>query len=243
MSYQLIDEENIMLIASVEDTGVGIKKEDIPKLFEKFKRLDEDINHRVEGTGLGLSIVYGLLEMMGGEIDVKSVYQRGSIFTVKIPHRVVDKSNVGRFDLEYSGVHKEYKESFRAPNAKLLAVDDNQINLRIVKGLLKTTGLKIDVATNGFDCLDMVKKEKYDIILLDHMMPEIDGIEVLKRLKSMAENLSKNAPVIALPANAMVGARDEYIGYGFDDYIAKPIDSKELENIIQQYLPDDLIQS
>lgn len=243
MSYQLIDEENIMLIASVEDTGVGIKKEDIPKLFEKFKRLDEDINHRVEGTGLGLSIVYGLLEMMGGEIDVKSVYQRGSIFTVKIPQRVVDKSNVGRFDLEYSGVHKEYKESFRAPNAKLLAVDDNQINLRIVKGLLKTTGLKIDMATNGFDCLDMVKKEKYDIILLDHMMPEIDGIEVLKRFKSMAENLSKNAPVIALTANAMVGARDEYIGYGFDDYIAKPIDSKELENIIQQYLPDDLIQS
>ncbi len=241
MSCEWIDDENVTLVASVEDTGIGIKKEDIPKLFEKFKRLDENINHRVEGTGLGLSIVYGLVNMMGGEIDVKSVYQRGSLFTVRIPQKVVDKSYVGEVDVEYSGESEVYKESFKAPQAKLLVVDDNQINLQIVKGLLKSTEIQVDVVASGFECLDIVKKKKYDVILLDHMMPELDGIEVLKRLKVMEENLSKEAPVIALTANAVVGAKEEYIGYGFDDYIAKPIDSKALETMIHDYLPAELI--
>ena len=242
MKCERVDDNNVILVASIEDTGIGIKKEDIPKLFEKFKRLDENINHRVEGTGLGLSIVYGLLNMMGGEIQVKSVYQRGSIFTVRIPQHVVDKTPVGNVNLEYSKERQEYKETFRAPEAKLLVVDDNQINLSIVQGLLKRTEIQVDVVTNGFDCLKLVKSKKYDIILLDHMMPEIDGIEVLKRLKAMEGNMSISAPVIALTANAMVGAREEYIGYGFDDYIAKPIDSKKLEDTIRDYLPKDLIQ-
>lgn len=242
MSCEWTDSENIVLVASVEDTGIGIKKEDIPKLFEKFKRLDENINHRVEGTGLGLSIVYGLLNMMGGEVTVKSVYQRGSIFTVRIPQRVVDKQPVGDFNIQYSKERKEYKESFKAPDARVMVVDDNQINLKIVKGLLKNTQMQVDVFSNGFDCIEQVKSVKYDLILLDHMMPEIDGLEVLKRLKAMEGNMSKEASVIALTANAMVGAKDEYLGYGFDDYIAKPIDSNELEETIRKHLDKSLIK-
>ncbi len=236
------DDEHIELVASVEDTGIGIKKEDIPTLFEKFKRLDENVNHRVEGTGLGLSIVYGLLEMMGGDIDVKSVYQRGSIFTVRIPQQVVDKTPIGSFKVEYSKEKQEYQESFRAPKARMLVVDDNQVNLKIVEGLLKQTCIHIDMVMNGYDCLESVKHNKYDIILLDHMMPEMDGMEVLKRLKTMEQNMCQDAPVIALTANAIVGAREKYISHGFNDYIAKPIDVNELERVIRTHLPENLIE-
>lgn len=242
ITHEKENDGNITVVASVEDTGIGIKKEDMPKLFDRFQRLDENINHRVEGTGLGLSIVYSLLEMMGGSIDVKSVYQRGSKFTVRIPQVVVDSTPVGNIDMEYSTEVKEYKEMFTAPNAKVLVVDDNQINLQIVKGLLKSTKMSIDIASGGYECLENVQKIKYDIILLDHMMPEIDGVEVLKRLKTMSANMSKDAPVIALTANAIVGAREQYLNLGFDDYLAKPIDSKELEQVIKSYLPEELIE-
>ena len=242
ITYEKENDDNIIVVASVEDTGIGIKKEDMPKLFDKFQRLDENINHRVEGTGLGLSIVYSLLNMMNGSIDIKSVYQRGSEFTVRIPQVVVDSTPIGDVDMEYSTEVKEYKEMFTAPSAKVLVVDDNQINLKIVKGLLKQTKMFIDVAAGGYECLENVQKTKYDIILLDHMMPEIDGVEVLKRLKTMDNNMSKDAPVIALTANAIVGAREQYLSLGFDDYLAKPIDSKELEQVIKSYLPEELIE-
>ena len=196
----------------------------------------------VEDTGIGLSIVYGLLEMMGGNVEVKSVYQRGSKFIVRIPQIVVDKEPIGVFNMEYSKERKEYKESFKAPRARILVVDDNQINLRIVEGLLKQTSIQIDKKTNGYDCLEAVKNNKYDLILLDHMMPQMDGMEVLNRLKAMENNMSKEAHVIALTANAVVGAKEEYIGHGFDDYLAKPIDVKELECVIRTHLPEDLIE-
>lgn len=241
ISHEKTDTGHINLVAMVEDTGIGIKKDDMPKLFEKFQRLDEKINHNVEGTGLGLSIVGSLLDMMGGQIDVKSVYQRGSIFTVKIPQRVVDSTPVGMFKGETSEKVDEYHALFKAPEARILAVDDNQINLTIVKGLLRRTEIQIDTASNGFDCLDMVKSKQYHIILLDHMMPDIDGIEVMKRLKAMSDNMSKDAPVIALTANAIAGAKEEYLAHGFTDYMAKPIDAKELEKMIKRYLPDSLV--
>ena len=242
ITYEKENDGNITLVASVEDTGVGIKKEDIPKLFDKFQRFDENVNHKVEGTGLGLSIVYNLLKMMNGSIDVKSVYERGSKFTVRIPQIVVDNTPVGTFDMEYSTEVKEYTESFKAPQARMLVVDDNQINLSIVRGLLKRTEMIIDVVSSGYECLENVMKNKYDIILLDHMMPEMDGVEVLEHLKKMSKNMSKDAPVIALTANAIVGAKEQYLKIGFDDYIAKPIDSKELEEVILRYLPDELIE-
>ena len=237
LKAEFTDNSNIVLIGTVEDTGIGIKKEDIVKLFDKFLRLDESINHKVEGTGLGLSIVYNLLQMMDGTIEVQSVYQRGSIFTVRIPQVIVDKAPVGTVDLTYSSVTSNYKESFTAPNAKILVVDDNQINLTIVKGLLKKTLINIDLASSGRECLDMVTKKSYDIILLDHMMPEMNGLEVLTKLRAMDSNLSRNCPVIALTANAIVGAREQYLSAGFNDYLSKPIDYKELEAVIKKHLP------
>jgi CheY-like chemotaxis protein len=230
------------LVGIVEDTGIGIKKDDIDKLFDKFQRLDENLNHKVEGTGLGLSIVYNLLQMMNGSINVQSVYQRGSIFTIRIPQRIVDITPVGTIDLNYSTSGSSYTESFTAPDGRVLVVDDNQTNLTIVKGLLKKTLLQIDMASSGRECLEMVRKNSYDIILLDHMMPEMDGIQVLERLKTMDNNISKNTPVIALTANAIVGAREQYLNLGFSDYLSKPIDYNELEAIIKKHISPKLIK-
>ena len=236
LDAEIHDSENMTLVGIVEDTGIGIKKEDISKLFDKFQRLDENMNHKVEGTGLGLSIVYNLLQMMNGSIDVQSVYQRGSKFTVRIPQKIVNSTPVGDVDLSYSTVQSNYKESFVAPDKRVLVVDDNQINLTIVKGLLKKTQLQIDMASSGRDCLEMVQKNSYDLILLDHMMPEMDGLEVLQRLKSMDNNLSITAPVIALTANAIVGARENYMKAGFNNYLSKPIDYNELEAVLKKHL-------
>lgn len=241
LSYKKIDNDNIELIVTVEDTGIGIKKEEMPNLFKKFQRLDEKNNHNVEGTGLGLSIVGNLVGMMKGHVDVKSVYQRGSIFTVTIPQKVVNYETIGKFGMEQQNYVRVAQETFKAPDARVLAVDDNQINLTIVKGLLRRTEIKVDVASNGYDCFDMVKKSRYDIILLDHMMPDIDGVEVMKKLKEMNGNMSKDAVVIALTANALAGVREEYIKYGFDDYLSKPIEPKELEETIKRYLPKELV--
>ena len=236
LETEIHDNENMTLVGIIEDTGIGIKKEDLSKLSDKFQRLDENINHKVEGTGLGLSIVYNLLQMMNGTIDVQSVYQRGSKFTVRIPQRIIDPTPIGTVDLSYSTVQSTYTESFTAPNKHILVVDDNQINLTIVKGLLKKTQLQIDMASSGRECLELAQKNSYDLILLDHMMPEMDGLEVLQRLKTMENNLSLDAPVIALTANAIVGAREKYINAGFNDYLSKPIDYNELEAVLKKHL-------
>ena len=242
LNAEIHDSSNMTLVGIIEDTGIGIKKEDIAKLFDKFQRLDENVNHKVEGTGLGLSIVYNLLQMMNGTIDVQSVYQRGSKFTVRIPQKIIDSTPVGTVDLTYSSAESDYTESFTAPNSHILVVDDNQINLRIVKGLLKKTLLNIDTASSGRECIDMVQKKHYDLILLDHMMPEMDGIEVLERLKVMNNNLCKNTPTIALTANAIVGAKEKYLNLGFNDYLSKPIDYNELEAAIKKHLPKEQIK-
>ena len=242
LNAEIDDASNMTLVGVVEDTGIGIKKEDIAKLFDKFQRLDENINHKVEGTGLGLSIVYNLLQMMNGTIDVQSVYQRGSKFTVRIPQKIIDLTPIGTVDLTYSSAESDYTESFTAPNSHILVVDDNQINLTIVKGLLKKTLLQIDTASSGRECIDMVQKKHYDLILLDHMMPEMDGIEVLERLKTMDNNLCINTPTIALTANAIVGAKEKYLSLGFNDYLSKPIDYNELEAVIKKHLPSEQIQ-
>ena len=236
LKSEIHDSENMTLIGIIEDTGIGIKKDDISKLFDKFQRLDENINHKVEGTGLGLSIVYNLLQMMNGSIDVQSVYQRGSKFTIKIPQKIIDNTPIGTVDLTYSYAESNYTESFTAPDKHILVVDDNQINLTIVKGLLKKTLLNIDLVSSGRECLELVQKKSYDLILLDHMMPEMDGIEVLERLKTMNNNLCKDTPVIALTANAITGARETYLNLGFNDYLSKPIDYKELETTIKAHL-------
>ena len=233
----------IDLKISVKDTGRGIKKTDINKLFTSFQRLEEAHNKNIEGTGLGLAIVGGYVKLMHGKIDVLSDYGKGSEFIVTIPQKVVKHDEVGEFDFKFNkpaAKSKNYKPSFKAPKAKVLAVDDNNMNLVVVKNLLKSTEIRIDLAHSGQECLDKVRNEFYDVILLDHMMPEMDGTECLRILKD--QKLINKTPVIALTANALSGAKEEYMRLGFDDYLSKPIVPLELENMLKHWLPGWLIE-
>ena len=244
VTYNPVDESNIYLCISVADTGIGIKEEDIQKLFSAFERIEEERNRMIEGTGLGMNITEQLLEMMGAELKVKSVYGEGSNFSFQVKQRVISPEPIGDFEEAYRrslAQHKVYRESFTAPNAQILIVDDTEMNLVVIKGLLKQTKIKIDTATSGKECLKMVKRQKYDIIFLDHMMPGMDGIETLQTMKNLSENLNENTPTISLTANAISGAREQYIAAGFRDYLTKPIDYNQLEKLMIKYLPKDKI--
>lgn len=240
-------EGNIAKIrCSVKDTGIGIKKEDLNKLFKAFERIEESRNRTIEGTGLGMNITQRLLSLMGSRLEVESVYGEGSTFSFEIEQKIVNPAPMGRFEDAYRQTMKKrqtYKESFTAPDAKILVVDDTAMNLTVVKGLLKATQIRIDTAESGYEALNLVAKEKYDIIFLDHRMPGIDGIETLKRMKELDGNLNGGVPVVSLTANAISGAKKIYMDAGFDDYLTKPIDSHQLEAIIIKYLSKDKIQS
>ena len=234
------DEDRFTLRIQVSDSGIGIKEEDLKNLFEGFRRLDLEQNRNIEGTGLGLAITQRLVEQMNGRMEVSSIYGEGSVFTVYLPQKVQDERPVGDFRKHLEEVAKkqtEYKESFTAPDARVLVVDDNEMNLAVVKALLKKTQIGVTLCMSGRECLEITEKESFDIILLDHMMPEMDGIETLQRLKA-ANNKCSNVPVIALTANAIVGARAEYISAGFSDYLSKPIEGSSLEKMQQKYIPN-----
>ena len=236
------EESRIYLSFVVNDTGIGIKEEDQKKLFRDFERLDQEKNRNIEGTGLGLAITSMLLDLMGGSISLKSIYGEGSTFTILLPQTVMEESPIGNLAerMVETAVHAEkYVPSFTAPDARILVVDDNEMNLLVVKGLLKETQIQIDTATSGADCLDLLADREYDVILLDHMMPEMDGIETLHR----AENLpnAKNTPFIMLTANAISGAKDAFLKEGFAAYLSKPIDSMLLEATLVKYLPPEKI--
>ena|GEM_PF-1353960 len=244
IGYQNMTDNSLDMIFSVIDTGIGIKPEDLEKLFKSFQRVDEENNRKVEGTGLGLSIVKNLTNLMNGEIKVESEYGKGSAFTVILPQEIVDKKPIGKFIINGSaspGEAYDYKESFHAPDARILVVDDSDVNLDVIKGLLKPTKITVDTVSSGMDCLEMAQMVKYDIIFLDHMMPEMDGVETLKRFKQIKDNLNADTPIIALTANAVVGARQEYIDYGFNDYMSKPIQSAGLEKLLIDYLPKEKV--
>ncbi len=239
-----IDDEKIYLCVSVADTGIGIKEEDIEKLFNAFERIEESRNRNIEGTGLGMNITQRLLSMMGSQLIVESNYGHGSTFGFQVEQKIINPTPIGDFQQDYKNSlsqRKKYQEKFTAPDAHILVVDDTVMNLTVVKGLLKQTKIKIETAINGFECLEKVKHKKYDLILLDHRMPGMDGIETLKAMKEMSVNLNENTPVISLTANAISGAREEYIAAGFDDYLTKPINSVHLENMLQKYLPPQKI--
>ncbi|WP_303840376.1 ATP-binding protein [Selenomonas ruminantium] len=228
-----------------QDTGIGIREEDKAKLFAKFQRLDLEKNRNIEGTGLGLAITVRLTEMMQGNITVDSVYGQGSTFTIRLPQTVEQDEPIGDFNARIEAAlreEKHYKESFTAPAAKILVVDDNDMNLTVVQSLLEKTQLQIHTASSGKECLEKIAKEHYDIVFLDHMMPEMDGIETLSRAKAMTGIPCRNTPFIALTANAVAGVKEMFLEKGFDDYLSKPVDGKTLERMVQKYLPAEKLE-
>ncbi len=244
VDFEKLDEKNILLKFSIQDTGIGIKEEDKQKLFHVFERIEEKRNRTIEGTGLGMSITNRLLQLMDSKLKVESIYGEGSTFSFGIRQKVVKWKPIGNFQDAYrrslSGREK-YQESFIAPSASILVVDDTPMNIKVVKGLLKQTQIQIDMAESGQECLNMAVKKKYDIIFLDHRMPGMDGIETLAILQEMGDSLNHETPVIALTANAISGAREQYLAAGFTDYLTKPINSMQLEIMIVTYLPKEKV--
>ena len=230
------------LIAYVGDTGVGIKKEDIGGLFESFRRLDSKNNKYVQGTGLGLPISKTFANLMGGDIYVESIYGVGSKFTLRIPQRCINENDTEDLSAEDASANETINsDEFTASKARILAVDDIEMNLKVIVAMLKGKQITVDKALSGLEALELSKKNRYDIILMDHMMPEMNGVETLINLKNQENGLNKETPVIVVTANAVRGVEDEYKQDGFDDYLFKPIARPELMNIILKYLPKDLI--
>ena len=229
---------------SVEDTGQGVKKENIPYIFDAFKRVDEKKNRHIEGTGLGLSIVKQLVELMGGEISVNSVYMNGSTFLVTLEQDIISERELGTFTLtSRMKVHEgeQYRHSFEAPGAHVLVVDDNEMNLMVVRKLLSDTKVQIDTASSGAECLRLTQYQHYDCILMDHLMPEMDGIECLHALHSQPGGLCQDVPVIALTANAGSDNQQIYRKEGFSGYLPKPISGALLEAAVLSILPKELV--
>ena len=230
---------------SVEDTGQGVRKENIPYIFNAFRRVDEEKNRYSEGTGLGLSIVRQLVELMGGEISVNSVYTKGSTFIVTLDQDIVDEKELGTFTLASRvQVHdgEPYRQSFEAPDAHILIVDDNDMNLMVVSRLLSETKIQIDTASSGAECLKLTQNHHYDCILMDHMMPEMDGIQCLHALRVQPAGLCQDVPVVALTANAGSDNQLLYRKEGFSGYLAKPVSGALLEAAVLSILPKELVR-
>lgn len=228
----------------VTDTGIGIRQDDIAWLFDPFRRMDAQNTKKIEGTGLGLSIVKQLVELMNGQIMVDSIYQKGSTFTVLLKQQIVDAAPIGEFFLynEKKGDHPEYKRRFTAPLARVLVTDDNEMNLLVAKKLLRASGVQADFAKSGMECLKYTMEKEYQLIFMDHRMPEMDGIETLRQIRSQKNGFCKETPVVALTANTMSGAADFYLKAGFQDYLAKPISGRLLENMLLRQLPEEMIE-
>ena len=237
-------DDRITLEVRISDTGIGIKEEDIPKLFKKFERVDLVQNNTVEGTGLGLSITQNLLRMMDGHVSVESVYGEGSTFTINLPQRVVSAEPIGNFHEKFERyVHalKAYRESFKAPDANLLVVDDTDMNLTVIEGLLSKTEINLDTASSGLEALSLTTSKKYDLIFMDQRMPHMDGTQTLNNIRSQEGGLNRDTPVICLTADAVSGARAKYIEQGFTDYLSKPVEGPNLETALIKYLPPEKI--
>lgn len=228
----------------IRDTGIGIKEEDLPKLFAAFERIEESKNRNIEGTGLGMNIVFDLLKMMGSELKVSSKYGEGTVFSFDLEQQIFNDEPIGDFMERCKEMYKTYtyETLFVAPQAKILLVDDNDVNRRVFCNLLKQTKIMIDDVDSGFACLEKVEQQYYDLIFMDHMMPDMDGVETLHRMWE-SEHKCKETPVIILTANAVAGAKERYLKEGFTDFLSKPINSQKLEHMLQRYLPSDLVQT
>ena len=244
IGFEKKDDSTIRMRAEVRDTGIGIKAEDIERLCSPFTRMEERRNRRIEGTGLGMSIVKSLLSAMGTALEVQSEYGKGSVFAFAVEQGVKDWEPVGDWRMDKARgdtAAPGYKESFQAPSAKILVVDDTPINLTVFRGLLRNTRVQIDTACDGVQGLDAARKKSYHIIFIDHLMPNMDGLETIAALRADSMCVNQHAPCIALTANAVGGARETYISAGFSDSLSKPIDGLKLEQMIEHYLPQNIV--
>ena len=240
------DGDSVILHVSVKDTGIGIKKEDLDKLFVAFERIEEKKNRNIEGTGLGMAIAQSFLNMMDSKLCVESEYGKGSVFSFDLKQKVVNPEPMGEFDAafkRYLSDRKQYKAKFVAPEARVLVVDDTEVNLKVFVNLLSRTKMQIETADSGDAAIALFKRNFYDVIFLDHMMPDKDGIETIKEMKACADTPNKETPVICLTANAVSGMREMYIEAGFNDYLTKPIDTGRLEKMLLKYLPHNIVET
>ncbi len=244
LGFEKISENEIDLLFRISDTGIGMKEEDMEALFSPFTRIEEKRNRTIEGTGLGMSIVRQLLDLMGSQLEVKSVYGKGSEFSYAIRQQVIKWDPIGdvgdRFEMRETE-EAVYRELFRAPDARILVVDDTEVNLTVIQNLLKKTQMNIDTASSGREALSAAADNSYDMIFIDHMMPDMDGIETLHALKE--QGIPDETVCVALTANAVSGAREMYLKEGFSDYISKPVDGSRLEKMICRYLPKEKLLS
>lgn len=217
----------------VEDTGIGIKEEDLPRLFKSFEQFDKVKNKKISGTGLGLAITKRLVELMNGSVAVKSKYSLGTKFSIRIHLPIGTEADAQK--------EQDIVYDFAAPFAKVLLVDDIEINIMVAEAMLKTYGITPDTALNGIEAVEKVKNKDYDLVLMDHMMPEMDGIEATKTIRKLG-NKYKNLPIVALTANAVNGAEDMFLSNGFNGFLSKPMDSQSLAGALLKWLPQDLIK-
>ncbi|MCR5788326.1 MAG: response regulator [Lachnospiraceae bacterium] len=240
ISMQDLTDSSLTLCICVRDTGIGIRREDLPRIFGDFQRLDEKNNHRIEGTGLGLSIVKRMIELMYGDISVSSEYGRGSVFTVQIPQEI-NRAPEEEAPSEDAAAASE-ANAFTTPDCCYLVVDDNSLNLLVANHFLDGLKGRVETARSGEEALQKMRQEKYDMIFMDHMMPELDGIETYERSRKDPDNLNLDTPVIMMTANALNGMREEYLDRGFTDYISKPVEIEELFKIVRRHLPPEKVQ-
>ncbi len=245
VDYDKADERSIFLKVAVIDTGRGMREEDLEKLFKPFERIEELKNRHIEGTGLGMNIVQQLLSLMGSKLEVTSEYGKGSTFKFVVRQEVVSWKELGDINAVLTERHdkKSTREQFTAPDAKILVVDDIAMNLNVFAGLLKRTKIQVSKALSGEEAIKLAREIDFDILFIDHMMPEMDGIETMMHIKKDRFALCREKPMIALTANAISGAREFYLEKGFANYLSKPIDPKMLEQMIMELLPAELIHT
>lgn len=242
VDWEELEEDKALIKVSIEDTGCGIREESIPTLFDSFQRADMIKNRTIEGTGLGLAICKRLIESMDGQIGVKSSYGVGSVFSFTYVQDIVSREPIGNYDiLDVPDEAREQEKTFIAPLAKILVVDDNITNIKVARGILTMYQVRVDTALSGKECLEKIEKNNYHMIFMDQMMPELDGIETTAIIRKSTNPRLRNMTIVALTANAITGTREMFLQNGFQDYVSKPINLINIENVLKKYLPEDII--
>jgi CheY-like chemotaxis protein len=232
------EDGKILLSFEVADTGIGIRQNDMEKLFGSFNQVDSARNQGIEGTGLGLAISQNLCHMMGGDITVRSEYGKGSVFTAHIPQDIVDRQPFRQETEAAREGSGKRKIGFTAPGARVLAVDDSRVNLTVIRNLLLPYKMRLDICLSGEQAVALMKQNQYDLVFMDHMMPGMDGVEAVKEIREWEKGAT--VPIIALTANAISGMREMFLENGFNDYLSKPIDMAKLDKLVATWIKEEL---